>query len=155
MSIDDISKLNVRNARGEMIPIGTLVTITPETGPSLINLYNLYPAASVIGLPARGFSSGQAMTLMEQVAERSLPPGTGYEWTGMSYQEKIVGGQIYIAFGLGLLLVYLVLAGQYESWLAPFFRSCCRYRWRWLGQFSCSTPSVSTIISMFRSGSSC
>jgi len=119
LSIDDISKLNVRNARGEMIPIGTLVTITPETGPSLINLYNLYPAASVIGLPARGFSSGQAMTLMEQVAERSLPPGTGYEWTGMSYQEKIVGGQIYIAFGLGLLLVYLVLAGQYESWLAP------------------------------------
>jgi hydrophobic/amphiphilic exporter-1 (mainly G- bacteria), HAE1 family len=119
LSIDDINKLNVRNANGEMIPLGTLVTITPETGPSLINLYNLYPAASVIGLPARGFSSGQAMTLMEQVAERSLPPGTGYEWTGMSYQEKIVGGQIYIAFGLGLLLVYLVLAGQYESWLAP------------------------------------
>ncbi len=119
LSIDDISKLNVRNANGEMVPLGTLVTITPETGPSLINLYNLYPAASVIGLPARGFSSGQAMTLMEQVAARSLPPGTGYEWTGMSYQEKIVGGQIYVAFGLGLLLVYLVLAGQYESWLAP------------------------------------
>ena len=119
LSIDDINKLNVRNANGEMIPLGTLVTITPETGPSLINLYNLYPAASVIGLPARGFSSGQAMRLMEQVAERSLPPGTGYEWTGMSYQEKIVGGQLYIAFGLGLLLVYLVLAGQYESWLAP------------------------------------
>src|SRR5262245_12568171 len=119
LSTDDIDQLNVRNARGEMRPLGTLVTITPETGPSLINLYNLYPAASVIGLPARGFSSGQAMTLMEQVAERSLPPGTGYEWTGMSYQEKIVGGQIYVAFGLGLLLVYLVLAGQYESWLAP------------------------------------
>jgi HAE1 family hydrophobic/amphiphilic exporter-1 len=119
LSIDDINKLNVRNANGEMIPLATLVTITPETGPSLINLYNLYPAAGVIGLPARGFSSGQAMRLMEQVAERSLPPGTGYEWTGMSYQEKIVGGQLYIAFGLGLLLVYLVLAGQYESWLAP------------------------------------
>ena len=59
------------------------------------------------------------MTLMEQIAAKTLPPGTGYEWTAMSYQEKVVGGQIYWAFGLALLLVYLVLAGQYESWYAP------------------------------------
>ena len=116
---DDIEKLTVRNQQGEMIPLGTLIKITPEVGPSLINLYNLYPAATVIGLPARGFSSGQAMTLMEQIAQKTEPPGVGYEWTAMSYQEKIVGGQIYIAFGMGLLLVYLVLAGQYESWYAP------------------------------------
>src|SRR6266550_4966502 len=59
------------------------------------------------------------MNLMEEIAAKTLPPGTGYEWTAMSYQEKVVGGQIYVAFGLALLLVYLVLAGQYESWYAP------------------------------------
>jgi HAE1 family hydrophobic/amphiphilic exporter-1 len=73
----------------------------------------------IMGMPAAGFSSGQAMTLMEQIAQRTLPPGTGYEWSAMSYQEKIVGNQMYLVFGLGLLLVYLVLAGQYESWYAP------------------------------------
>src|SRR5262249_30729371 len=71
------------------------------------------------GLPARGFSSGETMKLMEEIAARTLPPGTGYEWTGISYQEKIVGNQMYLVFGLAMLLVYLVLAGQYESWLAP------------------------------------
>ncbi len=66
-----------------------------------------------------GYSSGQSMALMEEIAAKTLPPGAGYEWTAMSYQEKVVGGQIYWAFGLALLLVYLVLAGQYESWYAP------------------------------------
>jgi HAE1 family hydrophobic/amphiphilic exporter-1 len=117
---DDIAKLTVRNQQGEMIPLGTLLEMTPNVGPSLVSLYNLYPSASIIGLPARGFSSGESMALMEQVANATQPPGVGYEWTAMSYQEKAVGGQIYIAFGLGLLLVYLVLAGQYESWLLPF-----------------------------------
>src|SRR4029077_12952814 len=93
--------------------------ITPSVGPSLISLYNLYPSASVIGLPATGYSSGQSMALMEEIAGKTLPAGTGFEWTAMSYQEKIVGGQIYYAFGLAMLLVYLVLAGQYESWYAP------------------------------------
>jgi HAE1 family hydrophobic/amphiphilic exporter-1 len=102
-----------------MIPLGTVAKITPAVGPSLISLYNLYPSATVIGLPAQGYSSGQSMTLMEEIAGKTLPPGTGYEWTAMSYQEKVVGGQIYYAFGLALLLVYLVLAGQYESWYAP------------------------------------
>ena len=91
----------------------------PTTGPPLISLYNLYPSAMVMGMPAPGFSSGQAMALMEQIAARTLPAGTGYEWSAMSYQEKIVGSQMYLVFGLGLLLVYLVLAGQYESWYAP------------------------------------
>jgi HAE1 family hydrophobic/amphiphilic exporter-1 len=117
--LDDIAKLTVRNQQGDMIPLSTLVTITPEVGPSLISLYNLYPSSTVNGLPARGFSSGQAMALMEQIARRTEVPGSGFQWTAMSYQEKAVGGQIYVAFGLGLLLVYLVLAGQYESWYAP------------------------------------
>src|SRR5206468_10005781 len=107
------------NQNGEMIPIGTVVKITPSVGPSLISLYNLYPSATIVGLPAQGYSSGQSLDLMEQVADKTLPPGTGYEWTAMSYQEKAVGGQIYLVFALAMLLVYLVLAGQYESWYAP------------------------------------
>src|SRR5689334_721350 len=115
----DMQNMMVRNSNGDMIPLGTVATITPSVGPSLISLYNLYPTATVIGLPAAGYSSGQSMTLMEEIAAKTLPPGTGFEWTAMSYQEKVVGGQIYWAFGLALLLVYLVLAGQYESWFAP------------------------------------
>jgi len=115
----DIQNMMVRNSQGDMIPLGTVATIKPSVGPSLISLYNLYPSATVIGLPATGYSSGQSMKLMEEIAAKTLPPGAGYEWTAMSYQEKAVGGQIYWAFGLALLLVYLVLAGQYESWYAP------------------------------------
>ncbi len=116
---EDVANLTVRNAQGQTVPIGTLAEIVPVTGPPLISLYNLYPSATLIGMPAQGFSSGEAMALMEQIAARTLPPGTGYEWSAMSYQEKIVGNQMYLVFALGLLLVYLVLAGQYESWYAP------------------------------------
>ncbi|MGB7697713.1 MAG: efflux RND transporter permease subunit, partial [Methylovirgula sp.] len=115
----DVANLPVRTQNGDMIPLGTIVHLVPDVGPSLVSLYNLYPTAAVIGLPASGFSSGQAMRLMEEIAGNVLPRGTGYEWTAMSYQEKIVGDQIYLVFGLALLLVYLVLAGQYESWIAP------------------------------------
>ncbi|MCA1455590.1 multidrug efflux RND transporter permease subunit [Bradyrhizobium sp. BRP22] len=119
LNLRDIQNLMVRNSQGEMIPLGTVATITPSVGPSLISLYNLYPSASIIGLPAQGYSSGQSMALMEQIAAKTLPPGAGYEWTAMSYQEKAVSNQLYYVFGLALLLVYLVLAGQYESWYAP------------------------------------
>jgi HAE1 family hydrophobic/amphiphilic exporter-1 len=102
-----------------MIPLGTLVKITPEVGPSLISLYNLYPSATLIALPVRGVSTGQTMELLEQIAAKTLPPGASYEWTAMSYQEKLVGGQMVVVFSLALLLVYLVLAGQYGSWYAP------------------------------------
>jgi HAE1 family hydrophobic/amphiphilic exporter-1 len=115
----DIANMMVRNQNGDMIPIGTVARITPSVGPSLISLYNLYPSATIVGLPAQGYSSGQSLNLMEQIAEKTLPPGTGYEWTAMSYQEKAVSNQIYYVFGLAMLLVYLVLAGQYESWYAP------------------------------------
>src|SRR5262245_23787445 len=115
----DINLLTVRNNNGDMIPLGTLVSIKPTVGSPLISLYNLYPSATIIALPARGVSTGEAMTLMEQIAAKTLPPGAGYEWTAMSYQEKIVGNQMFIVFGLAMLLVYLVLAGQYESWYTP------------------------------------
>jgi HAE1 family hydrophobic/amphiphilic exporter-1 len=119
LTAQDIALLPVRAGDGTMVPIGTLLSSEPSVGPSLIQLYNLYPSASVVGSPASGFSSGQAIDLMEQGAARTLPPGASYDWTAMSFQEKAVGNQLFYAFGLGILLVYLVLAGQYGSWLAP------------------------------------
>jgi HAE1 family hydrophobic/amphiphilic exporter-1 len=109
----------VRNQQGDMIPLGTVAAITPTFGASLISLYNLYPSSSIIGLPASGFSSGEVNRLMEENAARTLPPGMATEWTAMSYQEQVVGRQMYFAFAMALLLIYLVLAGQYESWYAP------------------------------------
>ena len=102
-----------------MTPIGTVIDVKQVQGPQLISLYNLYPSATVAGSPAPGFSSGEALDLMDQIGRQELPPGTGYEWTAMSYQEKAVGNQMYFVFGLALLLVYFVLAGQYESWILP------------------------------------
>jgi HAE1 family hydrophobic/amphiphilic exporter-1 len=119
LNVEEVRQLSVRNNAGNMIPLGTLVNIEPVTGPSLISLYNLYPSSTVIGMPARGFSSGQAMSLMEQVAAKTFPPHVGYQWTAMSYQEKLVGSQMYMVFAMALLLVYLVLCGQYESWYRP------------------------------------
>jgi len=116
---EDILQLAVRSQDNKMVPLGALVQLRPSTGPSLIGLYNLYPAATIVGAPAEGFSSGEAISLMEQTAAKLLPRGMGFEWTAMSYQEKAVGGQLYVVFGLGLVLIYLCLAGQYESWVAP------------------------------------
>jgi hydrophobic/amphiphilic exporter-1 (mainly G- bacteria), HAE1 family len=119
-SADDIRNLKVKAGDGTMTPIGTVVEVKEVQGPPLISLYNLYPSSTIIGGAAPGFSSGQALDLMEQIGAHVLPSGTGFEWTAMSYQEKEVGSQIYFVFGLALLLVYFVLAGQYESWILPF-----------------------------------
>jgi HAE1 family hydrophobic/amphiphilic exporter-1 len=116
----EILDLKVKTPSGVMVPIGTLAQIKEVFGPSLITLYNLYPASTIVGTPAAGFSSGQALSLMEQAANQTLPPGLGFDWSAMSYQEKAVGNQIYYVFGLAILLVYFVLAGQYESWILPF-----------------------------------
>jgi HAE1 family hydrophobic/amphiphilic exporter-1 len=115
----DILNLKVKGANGEMVALGQVARFVDEVGPPLITLYNLYPAAQITGSPATGFSSGQAMTLMGQVAAYSLPSSMGTAWTGMSYQERLVGNQIYYVFGIALVLVYFVLSGQYESWLQP------------------------------------
>ena len=75
LTLRDIENMTVRNTNGDMIPLGTVVKITPTVGPSLISLYNLYPSATIVGLPAQGYSSGQSLKLMEQIAEKTLPPG--------------------------------------------------------------------------------
>ncbi len=116
---EDILKLQVKNLDGQMVPIGAIAELKPALGPPLISLYNLYPSAAIVGSPAAGFSSGEGIELMDQIAKAILPPGTGYEWTGMAYQENIVGNQLMYVFALAILLVYLCLAGQYESWIAP------------------------------------
>jgi hydrophobic/amphiphilic exporter-1 (mainly G- bacteria), HAE1 family len=118
-SADDLRTLKVKAGDGTMTQIGTVIDVQEVQGPPLISLYNLYPSSTIIGGAAPGFSSGQALNLMEQIGSQALPKGTGYEWTAMSYQEKEVGAQIYFVFGLAILLVYFVLAGQYESWILP------------------------------------
>ncbi|HVP11641.1 MAG TPA: multidrug efflux RND transporter permease subunit [Phycisphaerae bacterium] len=117
--IDDVLHLYVRNTGGQMVELGTLMSIEWQPGAQTITRYNLYPAASITGLAAPGYSSGQALTTMEQMADQKLPQGMDYEWTAMSYQEKLVGHQAVFVFGLAVLLVYLVLAAQYESWSSP------------------------------------
>ena len=115
----DIKNLHVRNKTGEMVPLGTLLDVRQVLGPELVTRYNLYPAATLFGSAATGFSSGQALSLMEQLAQGTLPHGMAYEWTSTSYQEKKVGNQAYFIYALSIILVYLVLAALYESWTYP------------------------------------
>jgi HAE1 family hydrophobic/amphiphilic exporter-1 len=116
---EDINRLEVRNDVGDMIPLGTMVGVEEAFGPQLVTRYNLYPSASITGEAAPGFSSGDALEVMESMVSTKLPNSMGFEWTGMSYQEKQIGGEAAVVFGLVIILVFLVLAGQYESWSAP------------------------------------
>jgi HAE1 family hydrophobic/amphiphilic exporter-1 len=118
-SPEDIEKLEVRNSAGKMVPLGTIAKVKRSFGPQVIKRYNLYPTASVSGSAAAGYSSGDALRLMEEIASRTLPQAMGYDWTGMSFQEKRIGNEAFFVFGFAVLLVYLVLAAQYESWILP------------------------------------
>ena len=114
-----IKQYTVRNASGHMVPLGSLASITPAHGPSVISLYNLYPTAAIIGSAAPGYSSGQALGALEKIAARILPQGMKFQWTALSYQEKLTGASTVLVFALAMVLVYFVLAGQYESWILP------------------------------------
>ncbi len=120
MTLDDVRHFYVRNQQGQMVPLGTLTDINYTTGPALISLYNLYPSSSINGIAGKGFSSGQAIRVFEDIAKQSLPPGMSFEWTSTAYQEKIAGNLSYYIFLLSLILVYMILAGQYENWVTPF-----------------------------------
>lgn len=114
-----IAKLEVRNQHGQMVPLGTIVDVQSTQGPQTISRYNLYPAALITGEAAPGYSSGDALRLMENLLGDKLPRSISYEWTAMSYQEQKVSGEAIFIFTLAVVLVYLVLAAQYESWLIP------------------------------------
>ena len=117
--MEDIKNLQVKNQDGKMVPIGTLVKLDYATSPIRVDRYNMYPAVRVIGEAGPGVSSGQAIQAMENLAAEILPPGTGYEWTGVAYQQKRIGGQVYMVFALAVLVVIMILAAQYESWIDP------------------------------------
>jgi hydrophobic/amphiphilic exporter-1 (mainly G- bacteria), HAE1 family len=115
----DLRNMYVRNQAGDMVPLNTLINVRRVQGTELVTRYNLYPAAAIFGSAAPGFSSGQALTLMERLAAEKLPEGMSYDWTSTSYQEKKVGYQAYLIYALSIALVYLVLAALYESWTSP------------------------------------
>ncbi len=119
MTAEQVRNYYVKNNSGGMVPLGTLADIEPAQGPAIIPLYNLYPSASIVGMSGQGYSSGQSIQTMQKAAGYILPPGFKYEWTSTAYQEKIAGDATYYIFALSLILVYLVLAGQYESWVTP------------------------------------
>ena len=119
-SPDDIRRLEVRNRQGKMVPLGTLVDVQRRARPADHHRYNLYPSASITGEAAPGLQLRPGADADGADGRRaSCPPSMGYEWTGMSYQEKQVGGEAIYVFALAVLLVYLVLAAQYESWIMP------------------------------------
>jgi hydrophobe/amphiphile efflux-1 (HAE1) family protein len=118
-SADNIAQLKVRNAAGAMIPLGSVVQVKQSHGPDQSLRYNGYPAADINGGPAPGFSSGQAQEAIEGLMRDVLPNGIGYEWTDLTYQQKLAGNTAVFIFPLCVLLVLLVLAAQYESWTLP------------------------------------
>jgi multidrug efflux pump len=118
-SADNIAQLKVRNAAGAMIPLGSVVQVKQSHGPDQSLRYNGYPAADINGGPAPGFSSGQAQEAIEGLMREVLPNGIGYEWTDLTYQQKLAGNTAVFIFPLCVLLVLLVLAAQYESWTLP------------------------------------
>ncbi len=116
---DNIAQLKVRNAQGAMVPLGSVVQVRESHGPDQSLRYNGYPAADINGGPAPGFSSGQAEAAVERIAAEVLPNGIGYEWTDLSYQQRLSGSTAIFIFPLCVLLAFLVLAAQYESWSLP------------------------------------
>jgi len=116
----DIERFYVRNADGTMVPLSAFVTTHDIRGPEFTNRFNLFRAAQVIGSAAPGYSSGQAMTALEQVAQETLPGEIGYDWSDLSYQERKQSGTIVRTFALSLMFVFLILAALYESWSLPF-----------------------------------
>jgi len=120
LSDRDIGQFYVRNNDGNMVPLSALATTRRISGPEYTNRFNLYRAAQVLGSAAPGYSSGQAMAALEEVAQQVLPREIGYDWADLSYQEKKASGAAGGVFGLSLIFVFLILAALYESWSLPF-----------------------------------
>lgn len=119
VSKQDIEQLKVRSSTGALVPMGTLATIREITGPQIVQRFNLYYSVPVQGTAKPGISTGQALDAMEAIAKENLPDGYAYDWTEIAYQQKAAGNTAIYVFALGVLLVFLVLAAQYESWALP------------------------------------
>jgi len=116
---EQIRNLEIRNRDGKTLPLGAVIDVQEILGPQSINRYNMYPSAKIMGQPEDGYSSGQAMAIVENMAAQKLPSTMGVEWTELSYQEKAAQGSSNVIYVLAIILVYLVLAAQYESWSIP------------------------------------
>ncbi|MTW13337.1 multidrug efflux RND transporter permease subunit [Pseudoduganella eburnea] len=116
---EQIAQLKIRNSKGEMIPLSSLMRVKDSYGPDRVQRYNAYVSAEINGGPAPGFSSGQAQAALEEIVKETMPKGMGYEWTELTYQEILAGNTMIYVFPLCVLLVFLVLAAQYESWTLP------------------------------------
>jgi multidrug efflux pump len=116
---EDLPQLAIRNVRGAMVPLGSLANLREVNGPLILMRYNMYTAASINGTAAPGVSSGQAIAMLERLAGSELPQAMSYEWTDMSYLELLAGNTAMIIFGFAVVMVFLVLAAQYESWSLP------------------------------------
>jgi multidrug efflux pump len=117
---EDVDRLWVRSAAGQMVPLGTLVKLARIAGPRDVAHYNVYRSARIQGQPAPGYSSGQALARMEAIAREVMPSTMSFEWTGTAYQEKRAGREAGLILALSLVVVFLFLAAQYESWSLPF-----------------------------------
>jgi HAE1 family hydrophobic/amphiphilic exporter-1 len=120
MTAKDLHNYYVRSDSGQMVPLDNLVKVADGSGPPVINHYNLFRSVEIDGSPAPGYSSGQGITSMEQLAGQVMMPGMTYQWTGLTLDEIESSGRALIIFGLGLLVVYLTLSAQYESFALPF-----------------------------------
>jgi hydrophobe/amphiphile efflux-1 (HAE1) family protein len=116
----DIDKLWARSRTGQMVPLGTLVSVTPTTGPSSINRYNVFRTVEINSIGAPGVASGDAIAQIEATADKTLPSTMSYQWTGLTYQEKLSAGQLPLIFGMAFAFTFLFLAALYESWSIPF-----------------------------------
>ena len=116
---EDIENLFVRNRDGLMVPMSSVVQITPSLGPDSVDRYNLFKSVTLSGRAAAGYSSGEGIKALEEVADQVLPPGYTYEWTSMAYQEKLSAGKTSIIFAMAIIFIFLFLVAQYESWLIP------------------------------------
>lgn len=119
-SPEDIRSFFVKNKSGDMVSLGTLVSMTSTSGPEFTNRFNLFRSAEMIGAPAPGFSSAQTLAALKEVAAQTLPSDVGFDWNAMSYQEEKAAGKGAVVFVLGMVFVFLILAAQYESWSLPF-----------------------------------
>ncbi|HKD53768.1 MAG TPA: multidrug efflux RND transporter permease subunit [Steroidobacteraceae bacterium] len=117
--VDDVLPLKTRNASGEMVPLGSVISVSQSFGPDVVQRYNGYASADINGGPAPGFSSGQAQAAMSKILDQTLPRGMTYEWTDLAYQQLISGNTAVFVFPLCVLFVFLVLAAQYESLSLP------------------------------------